>query len=122
LRPKSQFCAACIRKAAVLISQVFFEIDVMGLYRTTASKCSSFSLLDFRLDDIHPQIAVLLELLKNRDELDEMTELFEKYSQPWKNLSQYDRNRLIHRASSLISQSEFRSEDSTRSTNRAMAK
>jgi hypothetical protein len=62
------------------------------------------------LDVINPEIAELLELLKARDEYDEISELFDKHSRPWKNFSQDERNRLVARASSLISQHQARPE------------
>ena len=69
-------------------------------------------LTDLVLDEVNPEIAELLELLKARDEFDEIAQLFEQSSLPWRSLSQDDRNRLVARASSLVSMGYVSSETS----------
>ena len=53
--------------------------------------------------DPSPEIVGLLDVLKDRDKLDEMTKLFEASSDSWQHLSEDERSRLVARAMALMS-------------------
>jgi len=96
-------------QGVALIPHVLFKIDVMNLYPIFDQLMCR--LADLVLDEINPEIAELLELLKARDEFDEIAQLFEQSSLPWRSLSQDDRNRLVARASSLVSKGHYSTEN-----------
>jgi hypothetical protein len=52
-------------------------------------------------------MAELLELLKARDQFDEIAKLFERSSRSWQQYSEDERNHLVAKAASMTSKGPF---------------
>ena len=50
----------------------------------------------------NPQVAELLDLLKTRDEFDDVTKLFERSLRPWDQYSDEERKWIVAKAASMM--------------------
>jgi acyl-CoA reductase-like NAD-dependent aldehyde dehydrogenase len=91
----------------MLFSQFLSEAVVFGSPQLAIATVACFVRGDAWVADLSKEIIGLLNVLKAREELDELTRLFEESSQAWQHLTEDERSRLIARAAALMADSKI---------------